>query len=340
MLTAPVRGQNCCFSAYLALKTVFYSFSGSKQALIKRLLEPSTWLGTLYKPSLVFLLFNGLLALGSPVSAQEARQVLGALRDAYPDKITALAFRDGDWSILVNGKVFYWAEGRMLDAENRDRPEAFAAYWFPRYPEEIPPVRRLSAEERRELNRFIERRESKADLRYPGFIQALWGMRTLHEAHHTVRTTSFLGHQFPIHPGILDHLAEIERELSAAAESNAALARWINDLSTVGGYVWRDIAGSANRSMHSYGIAVDFIPADYGGKHVYWRWSRDYLKEWWAIPISQRYRIPPAVVTAFEKRGFIWGAKWRLFDQMHFEYRPELIMLRDSQVHGRTVSGG
>ena len=47
VLTAPGREQNCCFLTYLALKTAFYSFSGSKQALIKRLSEPSTWLGTL-----------------------------------------------------------------------------------------------------------------------------------------------------------------------------------------------------------------------------------------------------------------------------------------------------
>ena len=33
VLTAPGREQNCCFSTYLALKTAFYSFSGSKQAL-------------------------------------------------------------------------------------------------------------------------------------------------------------------------------------------------------------------------------------------------------------------------------------------------------------------
>ncbi|MCK5249849.1 MAG: M15 family metallopeptidase, partial [Spirochaetaceae bacterium] len=36
---------------------------------------------------------------------------------------------------------------------------------------------------------------------------------------------------------------------------------------------------------------------------------------------------PEAVVEAFEKNGFIWGGKWFLFDQIHFEYRPELIIL-------------
>ncbi len=30
---------------------------------------------------------------------------------------------------------------------------------------------------------------------------------------------------------------------------------------------------------------------------------------------------------AFERHGFIWGAKWYHFDTMHFEYRPEIIAL-------------
>ncbi|MCL2443985.1 MAG: M15 family metallopeptidase [Treponema sp.] len=29
----------------------------------------------------------------------------------------------------------------------------------------------------------------------------------------------------------------------------------------------------------------------------------------------------------FESQGFIWGGKWQLFDTMHFEYRPEILIL-------------
>ena len=28
----------------------------------------------------------------------------------------------------------------------------------------------------------------------------------------------------------------------------------------------------------------------------------------------------------FEEEGFVWGGKWHLWDNMHFEYRPELIL--------------
>lgn len=28
---------------------------------------------------------------------------------------------------------------------------------------------------------------------------------------------------------------------------------------------------------------------------------------------------------AFESEGFIWGGYWAIWDNMHFEYHPELI---------------
>ncbi|MDO5484573.1 MAG: M15 family metallopeptidase, partial [Desulfovibrionaceae bacterium] len=40
-------------------------------------------------------------------------------------------------------------------------------------------------------------------------------------------------------------------------------------------------------------------------------------------PLQQAY--PPAIVTALEEQGFIWGGKWQRYDLAHFEYRPELI---------------
>ena len=48
---------------------------------------------------------------------------------------------------------------------------------------------------------------------------------------------------------------------------------------------------------------------------------------WW---ICVGWWIPPlAVIAVFESEGFIWGGKWGVWDNMHFEYRPELILLRE-----------
>ena len=42
------------------------------------------------------------------------------------------------------------------------------------------------------------------------------------------------------------------------------------------------------------------------------------------VPLENRWKPPEMVIKAFEQEGFIWGGKWPLYDNMHFEYRPEL----------------
>ena len=107
--------------------------------------------------------------------------------------------------------------------------------------------------------------------------------------------------------GIDRRLEAVSRELDELPEADKKY------LFPIGGtYNCRPIAGSQQRSMHAWGAAIDLNTAF----SDYWRWSR-----------SGGYRnaIPPEIVAAFERHGFIWGGRWRHFDTMHFEYRPELL---------------
>jgi hypothetical protein len=81
--------------------------------------------------------------------------------------------------------------------------------------------------------------------------------------------------------------------------------------STSGTFAWRKIRGTNRLSMHSFAIAIDVGVPGYAD---FWKWRRSY-----------RNRIPLSVVEVFEQHGFIWGGKWKHFDTMHFEYRPELL---------------
>ena len=100
------------------------------------------------------------------------------------------------------------------------------------------------------------------------------------------------------------------------------LARYV--ARTNGSFNYRTVAGTSRKSPHSWGTAIDFIlPGDLG---MYWRWSGckpgrpcAYPPRLLADPLLQR------VVAVFEKHGFIWGGKWRHYDSVHFEYRPELL---------------
>ena len=91
---------------------------------------------------------------------------------------------------------------------------------------------------------------------------------------------------------------------------------------SAGTYNCRAIAGTERMSMHAYAAAIDINTK----QTTYWQWVKpgaDGLYHW-------SNKIPPEIVAAFEKHGFIWGGRWYHFDTMHFEYRPELLPRRTS----------
>ena len=107
--------------------------------------------------------------------------------------------------------------------------------------------------------------------------------------------------------GGADSLKCIERELALLPKT---MYKYF--LHTAGTFKWRYIAGTKNRSMHSYGMAID-IDVKYSD---YWRNSK---------VMAYNNQIPIEIVNIFEKHGFIWGGKWYHYDTMHFEFRPELV---------------
>jgi hypothetical protein len=52
------------------------------------------------------------------------------------------------------------------------------------------------------------------------------------------------------------------------------------------------------------------------------------------VPYSKRLHPPEAVIKAFETFGFVWGGKWLFYDTMHFEYRPEILILNNIPMNG------
>jgi hypothetical protein len=69
-----------------------------------------------------------------------------------------------------------------------------------------------------------------------------------------------------------------------------------------GGFNYRLKRGGTSLSTHSYGIAIDLDPAHNAMG-------------------STKYAMPLWVVKIFEKRGFVWGGRWRgrSKDAMHFQ---------------------
>jgi hypothetical protein len=168
--------------------------------------------------------------------------------------------------------------------------------------------------------------------RSPHFFNALYRAHNREEIYRQLQTVQFLGRRVRVHPALLAPLEMIETRIHAAAATDPSVTVWMNNIDRMYGWHWRNIGGTQSRSFHSYGIAIDIMPRVLGGREVYWRWAR---QNWWEIPHERRYHPPMVVVQAFEAFGFIWGGKWSIFDTIHFEYRPELLLFNNFDVEHR-----
>ncbi|CZE48466.1 M15 family metallopeptidase [Campylobacter geochelonis] len=106
-------------------------------------------------------------------------------------------------------------------------------------------------------------------------------------------------------------LSKVSDELDELVSKDLSNLAFLQDIG--GTFKWRKIAKTNRPSAHSYGIAIDINAA----KSNYWQWDKKF---------KFTNQIPLAIVKIFEKHGFIWGGRWKHYDTMHFEYRPEFFV--------------
>jgi len=253
--------------------------------------------------------------------------VFRAFAGAYPDRAGDAEYRDGDWTITVYGERFYFAEGRLLPASLRDKMNEYSAHPFYDYTEELPPWKPATEEETVRMKEQEERRKTTPAKRSAHFYDALWRTRNSGESWEHVKQIRFLGHTVQIHYSILTELSLVEEKILRESKTNPAVTAWINNLSKIESWNWRNIASSQSRSFHAYGAAIDLLPKSIVGLETYWLWTAAKIPEWWNVPYTRRFHPPNEVIKAFESFGFVWGGKWRYYDTMHFEYRPEILVL-------------
>jgi hypothetical protein len=266
-----------------------------------------------------------LVCLG--LSAQEIREelILKAYQYTYPGRIRRVFRSDGDWAIQAGEEIFYWAEGRFLPAALRSRWQDYQPYGFSAYPEEVPDPENYRPEqiELLRLQGSAEARLEGAD-HYYGFQAALYGGMTRFEIERTLTRIRFLDRETIVHRDISEALARIDRKIREIAAEDRETAAFIAAINSVDGYNWREIRGTRRMSYHSWGLAVDIQPRTLNNRVIYWLWERTHNQDWMLVPLNQRWQPPEVFIRAFEDEGFIWGGKWALYDNMHFEFRPEL----------------
>jgi hypothetical protein len=262
-----------------------------------------------------------------PAEQTRAEQVMRALAEAYPQQIERAEFRNNDWAVLLRDKWYYYAEGRLLPHDLLADTANYSPQPFYNYLAELPAWRTPNTEEAARFRSMTNNRSQNPPRRSPHFFDDLWRAHNRGESYDRVKTIRFLGKSVTVHFLILVNLSLVEEQILAAARTDPQVQTWINSIASLEGWSWRNIAETQSRSYHSYGLAVDLIPRSYGGKETYWLWASNRRSDWWNISYNERFHPPAAVIKAFEKYGFIWGGKWTYFDTMHFEYRPEILIL-------------
>ena len=250
--------------------------------------------------------------------------------------------------------TFYWADGRLLPKEELSNKEN---YWILQYKYEntLRDPKTYSEEEIGRLKDFGSSENRKNEGGTPMFFfDFLYSAQSkLVIEDHIIKTT-FLGKSTRIHERIYDPIKNVEKKICDLAEisletlsTNAQIAKiglergangaplsaeakeareFLISLKSADAYYWREIAGTSRKSFHSYGTAIDVLPKRLNGKAIYWGWEKDRLGDkWMLVPLEKRWTPPASVRKIFESEGFIWGGYWIIFDNMHFEYHPELV---------------
>lgn len=260
---------------------------------------------------------------------------LKIFQEAYPDITFESEWADEvkDWKITMTlGEkeiILYWANGAMLpedELKNKDLYWTLLYEYDYRKPLKDPAD--FSKEEIEEIKKFGSDENRKSQAGTPMFFfDEIYDSKTRGKLESHIKGISFLGFRVNVHERIVQPLKEVETKINEAAKTDKEVADFVKSISKNEAYYWRVIANTNRKSFHSLGIAIDIRPKSYKGKEVYWSWTKDKNPDGWMLTsLKNRWMPPQAVIDIFEDQGFIWGGKWIIFDNMHFEYHPELII--------------
>ena len=234
---------------------------------------------------------------------------VNAIIDCYGDYIQNLELINRDIIFTINNIRIYHHDGKMLSESNLKNAESFNSIFY-NYP-----GTQLDAENYSSWNLLPKS---------PDFLNALIGSNNS-EVDDQNTWVPFFDHAAYINKICSESLISVENEIIKASKTNQEVKNFINNINIIYSYKRRKISGGQSMSYHSYGLALDLEPNSYKEKAVFWKWTRVFNKCWHLIPEEKRWSPPEEVIKAFEDNGFIWGGHWTMYDNIHFEYRPEII---------------
>lgn len=262
-------------------------------------------------------------------------------QQAYPDISFQRSYDStvGDWLITLvipekNNKKrivsFYWADGALLPKSELKNKAYYDSILY-----KYPLILEDPADFSEEKKALVKQLNSEENLKHESgtamfFFDAVYDASSRSSLEQHLVKVTFLGKRATVHERIQAPLERVEKRILSLSKYNKKMKEFVDELKSSDAYYWRIIAGTSRKSFHSLGIALDILPVSTHGKQIYWGWAKDkYPDSWMLVPLEKRWIPPAQIIKIFEEEGFVWGGKWHIYDNMHFEYRPELILFRD-----------
>lgn len=255
------------------------------------------------------------------------------LKKAYPQIEFVIDFdsEQNDYTVEVKrgnvSKVYYWCEGLYLPKEQLANKEKYYRV-ITNYINTLQDPAEFSEERIKAIKQFSSKENRKKSSFSSKFI-----FDTIYDAGNRKHTewhldqVKFLGKYCTVHEDIVAPLSRVEKSILELSKTNEDVKSFVDTLYSCQAYNWREIRDAGTRSFHSYGIAIDILPVKWTKKIIYWGFEKNEGNEdWMLIPVKDRWMPPESVIRAFENEGFIWGGYWAVWDNMHFEYHPELVI--------------
>lgn len=298
----------------------------------------------------LFLLFCNFAVFAFPFSfaRNQQKQVeqkptepeyLYVFKKAYPDVEFISEYNEEKNDFLIHifteksGKKIetnlYWCEGRFLPEEQLKNKGKYRKMLY-KYQKEAKDPKTFTDEEIEQIKAFSSKENRANGAIDPPFLyNAIYDCETRASTESHIISVPFLTKKVNVHERIAEPLKRVSQKISALPKTSE-INNFFATLTRADGFNWRSVRDTQSRSFHSVGLAVDVLPKGYYQRIIYWSWQKQLRpNDWFMTPLEKRWSPPQQVIDIFAEEGFIWGGTWIVWDNMHFEYHPELLIFAD-----------
>ena len=261
---------------------------------------------------------------------------LAVFKEAYPDVKFVPEYDEEKKDYLIrifttkNGKLsetkLFWCEGRFLPENQIENKENYRMMLY-KYQREPKDPKTFTEEDIERIKNFTSKENRANGAIDPPFLyNAIYDCETRASTESHIVTIPFLTKSVNVHERIAEPLKKISEKIMSLPKDEE-MEKFLSTLTRTDGFAWRTVRDTQSRSFHSVGLAIDVLPKGYYQRIIYWSWQKQLRPDdWFMTPLEKRWSPPKRVIKIFEEEGFIWGGTWAVWDNMHFEYHPELLI--------------